>query len=99
MEIIKKQNGTELTLALSGRLDTNTSRQLEAELRTSVSGITSLIFDFADLDYVSSDGLRVLVNAQMVMNNQGTMVIRNSNSSVLDVFNITGLIDILNVEE
>ena len=98
MEIKKTQNGTELILAVSGRLDTNTSRQLEAELRGSVSGITSLVFDFAELEYISSAGLRVLVDAQTVMNDQGTMVIRNSNQSVMDVFEITGVTDIFTIE-
>ena len=98
MEIKKTQNGTELILAVSGRLDTNTSRQLEAELRGSVSGIASLVFDFAELEYISSAGLRVLVDAQTVMNDQGTMVIRNSNQSVMDVFEITGFTDIFTIE-
>lgn len=99
MEIRKTQNGTELVLAVSGRLDTNTSRQLEAELKVSISGITSLIFDFAEIEYISSAGLRVLVDAQMVMNDQGTMIIRNSNKSVMDVFEITGFTDIFTIED
>lgn len=99
MEIKKTQNGTELVLAVSGRLDTNTSRQLEAELKISVSDITSLVFDFAELEYISSAGLRVLVEAQMVMNDQGTMVIRNTNKSVMDVFEITGFTEIFTIEE
>ena len=98
MEIVKNLSENELTLALKGRLDTNTSKQLEAELKTSIGGVTELVFDFAELTYISSAGLRVLSNAYKVMKRQGSMVIRNANESVTDVFVITGLIDIFNIE-
>lgn len=99
MTVSKTKNGNELTIAVSGRLDTNTSRQLEEELITSLTGIESLIFDFAELAYISSAGLRVLVGAQKVMNQQGSMVIRNTNQSVMEVFSITGLTDSFHIEE
>ncbi|MBR5427529.1 MAG: STAS domain-containing protein [Clostridia bacterium] len=98
MEIKKTQDGSELTLAVTGRLDTNTSKFLEAELKKSIGGITLLSFDFSELEYLSSAGLRVLVNAQKVMNRQGSMVIRSANQNVMDVFIITGLIDVFTVE-
>lgn len=99
MEITKKQSNNELTVSLSGRLDTNTSRLLEEELGASLTGIESLIFDFAGLEYVSSAGLRVLFGAQKAMNDQGGIVIRNANQSVMDVFDITGFTDIFNIEK
>ncbi len=98
MTITKTQDGEKLTVALDGRLDTTTAPQLEGELRTSVSGITDLVFDLADLAYVSSAGLRVLLSAQKVMNKQGTMTIRNANEEIMDVFELTGFTDILNIE-
>ena len=99
MKIEKIENGTELTFALGGRLDTSTAPQLEAELKKSVDGISSLVMDFSDLEYISSAGLRVLLSAQKVMNRQGSMVIRNANESILEVFEITGFSDILTIEE
>ena len=99
MTINKKQEGTALTIALVGRLDTVTAPQLEGELRTAVNGVTELIFDLNDLEYVSSVGLRVLLSAQKVMNRQGNMTIRNVKPEIMDIFDVTGFVDILNIEE
>lgn len=98
MTIDKKEQGSELELILSGRLDTTTAPQLEAELKHSIDGVTSLVMDFAGLEYLSSAGLRVLLSAQKVMNKQGTMVIRNVNDTIMEVFEITGFVDILTIE-
>lgn len=99
MEINSKAQGTELEMSIAGRLDTTTAPQLEAELNNSMSGITALTLDFAELEYISSAGLRVLLAAQKAMNKQGTMVIRNVNETIMEVFEITGFIDILQIEE
>lgn len=98
MTIDKKQNGSELTVALTGRLDTTTSPQLEAELKGSLAGVTALHLDFAGLEYLSSAGLRVILAAQKVMNKQGSMVIHNVNDMIAEVFEITGFADILTIE-
>ncbi len=98
MTITKIENGPELTLALGGRLDTTTAPKFEAELKKSIDGVSSLIMDFAELEYISSAGLRVLLSAQKVMKKQGNMLIRNANKSILEVFEITGFTDILTIE-
>ena len=98
MTIEKKTEGTELELAVGGRLDTTTAPQLEAELKRSIDGVTALRFDFSGLEYLSSAGLRVLLAAQKVMNRQGTMSIRNVNETIMEVFEITGFSDILTIE-
>lgn len=98
MNINKTANAGSLTIALEGRLDTNTAPSLEAELKQSIDGVTELVFDLAELAYISSAGLRVLLSAQKVMNKQGTMLIRNANEDIKEVFDVTGFIDILNVE-
>ena len=98
MNIQKELNGTNLTINLEGRLDTTTAPQLEAELKSDISGIEKLIFDFADLEYLSSAGLRVLLSAQKVMNKQGKMVIHNVNDTIQEIFEITGFSDILTIE-
>ena len=98
MNILKTQEGSKLTVALEGRLDTTTSPQLEAELRQSVDGLTELVLDLKDLDYISSAGLRVLLSAQKVMNRQGQMIIRNVKPEIMDIFDVTGFVDILNIE-
>lgn len=98
MDITKTTEGTSLTLMIEGRLDTTTAPQLESELRNSIDGIDELLLDFASLEYVSSAGLRVLLSAQKVMNRQGSMVIRNVSEDVMDVFEVTGFVDILTIE-
>jgi anti-sigma B factor antagonist len=98
MNIVKTQEGSSLTIALEGRLDTVTAPQLEGELRTAVSGISELVFDLGALDYVSSAGLRVLLSAQKVMNKQGDMIIRSVKPEIMEIFEVTGFTDILNIE-
>ena len=89
---------SKLTVALEGRLDTTTAPQLESELRNSINGITALVFDFEKLDYISSAGLRVLLSAQKVMNKQGEMTIKNVKPEIMEVFDVTGFVDILTIE-
>ena len=98
MTIEKKSNGTELTVAITGRLDTTTAPQLEAEFKQSITGVEKLVLDFATLEYLSSAGLRVLLAAQKVMNKQGEMIIRNVNDTINEIFEVTGFIDILTIE-
>ncbi len=98
MTITKNQNGSHLDLALEGRLDTTTAPQLEAELKQSVNGVTELVLDFSGLEYLSSAGLRVLLSAQKVMNKQGSMVIKNVNETIMEIFEVTGFSDILTIE-
>ncbi len=97
MTIEKKANGTELTVNLTGRLDTITAPQLEKEL-DDLSGIEKLVLDFAGLEYLSSAGLRVLLAAQKTMNKQGEMIVRNVNETISDIFEVTGFSDILTIE-
>ena len=98
MEILKKANGTELTLAVSGRLDTTTAPALEEEIKNSLGGVTELTLDFEKLEYVSSAGLRVILAAQKTMNKQGSMKLINVCDDIKEVFDITGFIDILTIE-
>ena len=98
MTIKKTLNGRELTIAIDDQLNTATAPQLEKELE-GLDGIDKLIFDFAELEYISSAGLRVLLMAQKIMNKHGKeMVIRNANADLKDIFEITGFIDLMNVE-
>jgi anti-sigma B factor antagonist len=98
LDIKKNQNGTALELALSGRLDTITAPQLEEEIKASLDGVSELVFDFSDLSYVSSAGLRVLLSAQKSMNEKGSMVVRNVSEEIQEIFDVTGFSDILTIE-
>ena len=98
MEIMKESHDTDLTLKLRGRLDTSTAPELEGELKTCLEGVQSLTLDLKELEYISSAGLRVLLSAQKAMNKQGSIVVRNVNPIVRDVFDITGFSDFLTIE-
>ena len=98
MTIEKKLNGAELIICLAGRLDTTTAPQLDSELKASIDGVKNLVLDFASLDYLSSAGLRVLLAAQKTMKTQGSMVVRNVNETIAEIFDVTGFCDILTIE-
>ena len=98
MTITKTQNGTALTIALEGRLDTMTAPELEAELKKSLDGVETLNLDFSKLDYISSAGLRVLLSAHKLMSAKGSMKVTNVNEIVQEVFEVTGFADILTIE-
>ena len=98
MTIQKQQSGSALSVSVQGRLDTVTAPQLEAEFKGALNGIEELTVDLSALEYVSSAGLRVLLNAQKTMNRQGRMRISGAGAAVLEIFRVTGFINFLNIE-
>ena len=98
MTIQNIKQGTALTLALEGRLDTMTAPELEKELLASLEGVTALTIDMAKLEYVSSAGLRVLLSAQKQMSKQGDMKVVHVNETIREIFEVTGFSDILTIE-
>ena len=96
MEITKTVEDGKLTLAVSGRLDTNTAPELEDE--TKLDGVSEVVFDFAGLEYVSSAGLRILLTAKkQMMASGGKMSVVNANDAVRGVFEITGCSEIFGI--
>ena len=98
MDIVCNIKDSRLEMTLSGRLDTTTAPQLEASIDSNLNGIKELMLDFKNLEYVSSAGLRVILSAQKVMNRQGSMEVCNVNSTIMEVFEITGFVDILSIK-
>ena len=98
LNIEKKTNGNELTVALTGRLDTTTAPELEKELKRSLDGVTVLTIDMTALEYISSAGLRVLLSAQKIMTKQGNMKVTHVNETIMEIFEVTGFSDILTIE-
>ena len=98
LKIDRQSAGNNLTITLEGRLDTNTSPELDNELKSVLDNVTNLTFDMTDLAYISSAGLRVLLSAQKVMNKQGSMIIKNVAPDVMEIFDVTGFSDILTIE-
>ena len=97
MNITKIQNENEITLGIAGRLDTITAPDLEKEI-AGVSSANSMVIDCSKLDYISSAGLRVLLSAHKAFAKKGGMVVKNVNETVLDIFDVTGFKDILNIQ-
>ena len=99
LNINKIQNGTALTVALEGRLDTSSSPVLDADLRRSLDGVSSLVLDLAGLEYISSAGLRVILYAYKVMKRQGELKLIHVNEVIYGIFEVSGFIDILHIAD
>ena len=97
MTINKTLNGSALTIALEGRLDTTTAPELEKEM-AGLANVTELVMDLEKLDYISSAGLRVLLSAHKTMAKKGSMKVTHVNELVMEVFEVTGFADILTIE-
>ncbi|MBQ6530176.1 MAG: STAS domain-containing protein [Clostridia bacterium] len=98
LNIETKKNNGELLISLEGRLDTKTAPELETTVNDNIEGVGKLTFDFTNLVYISSAGLRVLLSSHKRMLKQGDMVIKNVPEEVVDTFEITGFADILTIE-
>ena len=98
MQINQSKQDNQLTIALEGRLDTTTAPELETIVRSQLDGIQLLTFDLASLEYISSAGLRVLLAAQKIMNKQGEMTVIHCSDDIMEIFEVTGFSDILNIQ-
>lgn len=99
LDIKKTLEAGSLNVVLDGRLDTTTAPELEQQIKEDIEGVKELTFDMEKLDYISSAGLRVLLSCQKIMSKQGNMVVKNVSEEVMEIFEVTGFIDILNIEE
>lgn len=98
MDIDASRNGNTLKLSLAGRLDTITSPELCDVLESSLKSVDRLILDFSQVIYLSSAGIRAIINAKKMMSNRGGMVVRNVPPEVLSILKMSGIIDYLNIE-
>lgn len=97
MKVTLDKNGSTLKVSVSGRLDTTTAPELEKTLGSQLEGIESLTLDFTELAYISSAGLRVLLALQKKMNRQGQMAVTHVNDNIMEVFDVTGFLDMLTI--
>lgn len=99
MTITSTKNLGQLTIALGGRLDTTTAPELERELDDQCKGITALEINMAELEYISSAGLRVLLAAKKRMDAaDGALTVTNVCEEIMEVFEMTGFADILDIK-
>ena len=98
LNIANTREENRVTLALEGRLDTTTAPQLETELKTALADADSICFDFEKLEYISSAGLRVLLAVYKQMKDKGGMELCHVNEAIMEVFEVTGFTDFLNIK-
>lgn len=100
MEVKTTIEETTATLAVSGKLTVQTSPDLSEAIDKLPSDVAALLIDLAGVDYIASAGLRVLVAAdKMMVSRGGSMTLLHPCASVMEVFDMTGLCDIFNIEE
>lgn len=98
MTVKKEIDGKKLYVYVDGRLDTTTAPKLESEVKDEVNAASEITFDFKNLEYISSAGLRVLLAFQKLVGKDEKMVIKNANDTIMEVFSVTGFSDILTIE-
>lgn len=98
MNLTKTKKGTTVIISIDGRIDTNTAMEFGEQVNDALDNIENLILDFSNVEYISSLGLRAILELQKRMASQGTMKVLNPNSSVMDIFNMTGFSKILTIE-
>lgn len=98
MTIEIKKNIDEIILEIDGRLDTITAPSLDEAINEYIGNTKNLILDFKKLQYISSAGLRVLLGAQKKIQKNATMKVKNVNPEIMEVFEMTGFVDILEIE-
>ena len=96
MVITKSLNGTEETFKVEGRLDTQAAPALLEELERMDDHVESLVFDFSELEYMSSMGLRALIIASKKVN--GALVIKNVSPRIMSILSTTGLDKTIRIE-
>ncbi|MBE6489823.1 MAG: STAS domain-containing protein [Methanobrevibacter sp.] len=99
MDIVKNYNEKELTIEVGDRIDTVTAPDFENEILDEMGKFDSLIIDFANLEYISSAGLRVLISTQKKLKPEDIpMTIKNVNDTINEIFRMSGFDKILKIE-
>ncbi len=91
MDMTRKQVGTTLIISLHGKLDTLAAPAVEAEIRKGLSGVEELCWDFKDLEYLTSAGIRVLLIAENMLDDNAVMKVYHANDAVKNAFGLTNL--------
>ena len=99
MTIDIEKNGEDVTIAIIGRLDTMTSPALDKVINEEVDGVSGIIMDMKGLEYISSAGLRVLLNTHKKMLKVGFLKLTNVGESIMEVLKMTGFSNVLEIEQ
>ena len=98
MKVNRSESNGKIIFAIEGRVDTTTSSELQAVLTADVNNTNEMVIDCSDLIYISSAGLRVLLSVHKAMNKKsGKFVLTNVSEDIMEIFEITGFSNILNI--
>ena len=98
MNINVNKNAQETIIEIAGRLDTITAPSLDKTINEVIDESKKLILDIKSLEYISSAGLRVLLSAQKKIGKNGSMIVKNVCTEIMEIFEMTGFADILTIE-
>jgi anti-sigma B factor antagonist len=97
MKFEKTNDGKIMNVELIGEIDSMNVTEIEETLLREAEGVTDITFDLSQLEYISSAGLRMLLQMQKMMKTQGNMTIKNVNEEVMEIFKVTGFVRLLNI--
>jgi len=98
LSVTKNQEGTKLTINPIGRIDTYTAPQFDDEVSSLLDGITELVIDFSQVEYISSAGLRLIVTWHKAMAaKDGKFSVCHIADTIYNIFSATGLVDFINI--
>ncbi|MDO4531242.1 MAG: STAS domain-containing protein [Bacillota bacterium] len=98
LKIEQKTEGNTMWINAVGRVDTTTAPELEVVINGCGEEVQEMIIDMEQLEYISSAGLRVILKAQKMMSRKNGLKLKNVNETIMEIFDITGFIDILTIE-
>lgn len=98
MNYIRSADGRSVTVELIGEVDAANVPEIEERLLKELEGTNELIFDLKKLEYISSAGLRVLLQMQKLMKAQGEMFIKNASDEIMEIFRVTGFVRLLSIK-
>ena len=98
MKVTSSKKGSTCTLTVEGKIDTITAPELEEAVKSNLPICDKMIFDFTNVEYITSAGLRVLVYAQRELMKKGGVEITGVNDSIKNVFTVTGMYKVLKIK-
>ncbi len=99
MKVLKTKERNKLTVAVEGKITAQTAPEFEKVINDNIGGVSNLVLDLRETEYVSSAGLRIILQAKKVMNSQGTMKIINVQEDVMRTFVMVSFPDIITIEQ
>lgn len=98
-DTIFEKQGDVLTVKPKGRLDSLSSPVLEKELQKYLDNVQEVILDFSEVEYISSAGMRVVLQAEQIMEDcSGSLRLIHVNEHIVEIFELVGFMDIIDVE-